>query len=185
MKRSFLGVSFLLSVSFFIFSAHLVYAHFPSTDGDMTVTLHVDPNDDPTAGKQAHLYFLFDDSTKKFALANCTCTVSITELDKQTNAYQLSALKNSKPSIWGASLPYVFTERNVYHIVLKGVPKKANAFQPFTVSWYFRVDTINPGLVQTQQGPSDIVVLVSALVVVVIGFGAFFWFFLRKGLTNT
>jgi hypothetical protein len=179
MRSYVFRLSILFSFFVFLFSTTIAYAHFPATDGNMTVTLHVDPNDDPIPGKQAHLYFLFDDATNRFKLANCTCTVSITELGKQTYIQQLSVLKSSKPSIWGASLPYIFPERNVYHIVLTGNPKKANEFQSFTLSWYFRVDTINPGLVQTQQGPPDIVVLLGALGVVILGL-IVFGFFIKK-----
>jgi len=165
--KTFLGILFV--VFLLLFSPAITYAHFPATDGDMTVTLHVDPNDDPTPEKQAHLYFLFDDTTKKFKLANCNCSVSVAELGKQTYTQKLSSPKSNKPSIWGASMPYIFPERNVYHIVLAGNPKKTNEFQPFTLSWYFRVDTINPGLVQVQQkGLPDIVVLLSAFGVGVI-----------------
>ena len=80
-------------------------------------------------------------------------------------------------------MPYIFPERNVYHIVLTGNPKKANEFQPFTLSWYFRVDTINPGLVQVQQkGPSDIEQLLGALGVVIVGL-IIFGFFIKRELT--
>jgi len=169
---------FLLISLLFLITVKPAEAHFPATDGDMTVTLHVDPNDDPTAGKQAHLYFLFDDDTNRFKLANCNCTVSVTELGKkQIYSQQLGAYKSSKPSIWGASLPYIFPERNVYKIVLTGNPQKTNEFQAFTLTWYFRVDTINPGLVQVQQkGPSDIEMLLGGLgigIIVLVLLGLF------------
>src|SRR5271156_4366379 len=118
MKRYIFSLSILALTILASFSPVPALAHFPATDGDMTVTLHVDPNDDPTPEKQAHLYFLFDDATNRFKLSTCTCTVSVTELGKQTYKQQLSSVKSSKPSIWGASLPYIFPERNVYHIVL-------------------------------------------------------------------
>ena len=162
MKR-YRGISiFLLVIFCFLFSSATTYAHFPVTDGDMTVTLHVDPNDDPVAGKQSHLFFLFDDATKKFDLADCNCSVSITELGGKTSTQKLIQSKASKLSIWGTSISYVFPERNVYHIVLTGNPIKQNAFKPFTVIWYFRVDTVNSGLVQPRQGIPDIVELVTA-----------------------
>lgn len=183
MKKTLLSI--FVIVSFFLFMPQQTFAHFPATDGDMTVTLHVDPNDDPLPGQQAHLYFLFNDKSKKFRLANCTCTVSIsyTEQGKQPYTQQLIENKDSKPSIWGANIPYIFPERNVYHIVLTGKPTTANTFKPFTVSWYFRVDTINPGLVQQPQGPSDIEQLLGALGAVIIGL-VIFGFFIKKEFTG-
>lgn len=182
MKKLF--TSLLLITLCFLLKPQLTFAHFPATDGDMTVTLHVDPNDDPTPEKQAHLYFLFNDKTHKFKLANCNCIVSVTELGGKPYTHKLSALKNSKSSIWGATMPYIFPERNVYHIVFTGKPTKVKAFQPFIVSWFFRVDTFNPGLVQTQKGIPDIVVLVGALMVVIVGLILFGLFIKREFSTS-
>jgi len=168
----------------FFFIVTPAEAHFPAKDGDMTVTLHVDPNDDPIPGKQAHLYFLFTDASNKFKLANCTCTVSVAEEGTSTHMQQqLNAYQSNKPSIWGASMPYTFPERNVYHIVLSGKPKKESEFEPFTVSWYFRVDTINPGLTQRRLGPSDIEVLLGAFGIGIIIL-VFIGLFIKKELSH-
>ena len=144
MKKYFLSLSILLSVCLFLFSPAITYAHFPATDGDMTVTLHVDPNDDPIPTKQANLYFLFDDKTKKFVLANCKCIVTVLEQGNQLYQKQLAADTSKIPSIWGARAPFIFPNRDVYQISLIGEPKTKNAFQPFSLQWNFRVDLYPP-----------------------------------------
>lgn len=166
----------------FFFIPTPVYAHFSETDGTMTVTLHVSPHDDPTAGKQAQLYFLFNDASKKFTFAECTCVVSITEAKKQTYKKELSDTPHNNKSIWGINMPYIFPFRNIYHIVLSGTPKKANAFQPFTVSWDFRVDPVHHGIVEEKEeakGLPDSVILLSALAVAIIGL-ILFGLFIKK-----
>jgi hypothetical protein len=144
MKKYFFGLGILFSVCLFLFSPVVTYAHFPATDGNMTVTLHVDPDDDPVPTKQANLYFLFDDKTKKFTLANCNCVVTVTEQGKQIYQKSLAAYTSKTPSIWGAHAPFIFPNRDVYQISLKGEPKTKNAFQPFSLTWNFRVDQYPP-----------------------------------------
>lgn len=133
-----------------------VSAHFLNTVGDIGITLHVDPDDDPIPGKQAYLYFLFNNN---FNLGACNCTITIKEQGKQIFQQQLVKEKVSKSSIWGTSIPYVFPQNDVYQIILSGQPKIKNIFQPFTTSWYFRVDSENPGLVKAPH--SDIYTLLA------------------------
>lgn len=142
MKKYFLSLSILFSVCLSLFSPVITYAHFPATDADMTVTLHVDPNDDPVPTKQANLYFLFDDKIKKFRLSQCNCIVTVTQQGNQL--YQKSLVANTGNSIWGARVPFIFPNRDVYQISLKGEPKTKNAFQRFSLQWNFRVDQYPP-----------------------------------------
>ena len=117
-----------------------VQAHVLKTDGNIGVVFHVDPDDDPIPGQTANLYFLIDDKTKKFDLAKCQCTVSLIEQGKPISSQPLTANNETKPSIWGASMSYIFPSRDVYQIILKGTPIEPNTFQAFNLSWEFRVD---------------------------------------------
>jgi len=140
MKKYFLAILSFVLVSTFLFHPQSVYAHFPATDGNMTVTLHVDPDDDPVPGQDATINFLFDDSTNLFHIADCECLVTIAE--QGNPLYQNSQIGNKSAlnSIWNASIPFVFPKRDVYEISLSGKPKDKNAFQAFSVHWFFRVD---------------------------------------------
>jgi len=126
----------------------------------MTVTFHVAPNDNPIQSNK-HTYISSLRMHKQFSLAQCRCTVTISEQGKQIYKQQLVEKKESKPNIWGTSMSYIFPQQDVYHVVITGTPKIAKAFQPFTISWYFRVDTNSPGIVP--EPPSDIPVLVATL----------------------
>jgi hypothetical protein len=134
---------------------HTVYAHFPKTDGTITVVLHVDPNDDPIPGEQAHLYFLFKDTDKKFQLSSCNCIVTVSEDGKEILHKQLTETRDNKASIWGANIPFTFPDRNVYQITLSGNSIPQDSFQSFKLSWYFRVDENNILGASTQENSSD------------------------------
>lgn len=126
-------LSFLLIFLFFFFPL-TTYAHFIETDGSISVTLHVDPNDNPKPGKQANLYFLFSDTAKEFSLKDCNCFLTVTEQDKQIFRQALTERKSAHLSVWGTYIPFIFPKNDVYHIALSGKPVSQNAFQPFSVS---------------------------------------------------
>lgn len=166
----------LFSIFLLVFPQH-AFAHFPVTDGNITITLHVDPNDDPIPGQPAHLYFLFNfnNPTKKFSIRDCNCIVTVSEEGKQILQQKLLDKNNPHLSVWGANMPIVFPERDVYVISIKGDPVTLGNFKSFNLSWNFRVDTSGSGLVR--PGPSDIQVLLIALVVglfILAGIGIFF-----------
>jgi hypothetical protein len=143
------GLFFFL-FCFFLFP-QVSYAHFPATDGNMTVVLHVDPYDDPVPGQKAVLHFLFTDSKEHFTLEKCACTVTISEEGQQLFSKQFTNSGNPIKVLWGNAVPFIFPNRDVYTIKLVGKPKVKNAFQPFELKWYFRVDQYP----QTGQGQND------------------------------
>lgn len=152
MKKYSLPLFIFLLVFAFILHPQSAYAHFPATDGDMTVTLHVDPDDDPIPGQKAIINFLFDDSTNRFQIEQCQCSLTIAEQGFTLYSNTHLASKDATNSIWNASLPYIFPKRDVYEIILSGKPKGKIDFQSFTVHWFFRVDQFPQGQV---LGTSD------------------------------
>jgi hypothetical protein len=136
MKKS---VLFLILSVIFLGIAKPAEAHFLATDGNIGAILHVDPNDSPVAGSQASFFFEFKDKQNKFKPENCNCTFEIDENGK-TIFYQLLFQSNSNPNLSNASVFYTFPRIDVYEIKVVGNPEIPNAFQPFTLKWYFRVD---------------------------------------------
>lgn len=177
MKKAVFCILFL--ILFFI--PQSAYAHFTETDGPIAVTLHIDPNDNPIPGKKANLYFLFTDKTKAFHIIECNCTVIVTEQGKQIFQKPLSEQKSSHLSVWGTYIPMVFPHNDSYHISLTGKPQMKGSFPSFSVSWDFRVDPKNPGIIDDDDvkpsGLSDIQMLIGAWVLgilVLAGIGIFF-----------
>lgn len=151
------------------------YAHFPQTDGDIQVTLHIEPDDNPIPGDPATLYFIFEDAVKKFQLKNCDCRISLIEQNKTLLSQKLSSQKLPH-SVYTSGASFIFPVYDVYKITLTGRPTFKNAFQPFTLSWYFRVDPDTPGEV---QGLSDIQIILLVMAALII-FGVLFGLFLKK-----
>ena len=131
-----LGAAFLVILGTILLRAPVALAHFPATDKAMTVTLHIDPGDQPIAGQPAVLNFIYDDQLGKFTFQKCTCTVSIYEQGRQLFSGPSDA---DSTGVFGSSLPYIFGKADVYTIDLSGAPKDSGDFVPFKVSWNIRV----------------------------------------------
>jgi hypothetical protein len=159
------------------------WAHVTNTDGDISVTIHIDPDDNPVPGEPAKLFFLFSDATKKFQLTNCLCVISISEQGKQLTQMALTDKQTNKPSVWGTSLPYTFPQSGIYHIALIGKPKHALAFQPFKLSWDFRVDPAGTAGYVPQR-PSDVPALLGITAGAIIFFVLFGWF-IKKAIIDS
>jgi hypothetical protein len=112
-----------------------VQAHFLAIDGNIGVTLHVDPNDDPVANQPATFFFDVADKAGKFTLANCTCQASLLQNGKQIYTQSIAATGFTQ-----AGFGYTFTSPGVYGVRLVGTPLTSNAFQPFTINWNIRAE---------------------------------------------
>lgn len=136
----------LFSLFFFICSALLLpqitNAHFLETDNNIGAILHVDPNDDPTVGKQASFFFDFKDKQNKFRADSCNCVFLIKENGKEIFSQPLFQ-NNATPSLENTSVFYTFPKIDVYEVVVSGKPTVSGTFQSFRLSWNFRIDQQN------------------------------------------
>lgn len=116
-----------------------VEAHFLAIDKHIGAVLHVDPNDEPIVGSQTSFFFEFKDKENKFISQNCNCTFIISENGKDIFSQPLFQ-NNTNPALTNASVFYTFPQKDVYVVTIVGKPLSPNAFQPFTLTWNFRVD---------------------------------------------
>jgi hypothetical protein len=138
-KKYFLFYSsFILIGWFFIFPSR-AFAHFSANDKNVTVVMHVKPDDSPIPGQPVTLYFLVNDPDNPFKLSQCDCNLSITEQGKQIFSQSLHMQAETKPSIWEIQVPFNFPKKDTYKIELIGNPVDSAVFQPFVVSWDFTV----------------------------------------------
>lgn len=180
--------SILLLGFAFLFVPRIAYAHFYAIDKTITVILHVDPNDSPVPEENATLYFDIGDATKRFKLTNCDCILTITEGGKQLYQSAIKEQKDKNFSIWGSNVPFIFPQRDVYHIMLSGKPLSGSTFQSFTVAWYFRVDQyppVSPVILQTQalhkQSDPTFIYFAVGFVSIILLFGiGVFWIVRRS-----
>jgi hypothetical protein len=103
-------------------------------DGTISAILHVDPNDEPVSGVPTTYILFMDDSTGRFSLPQCNCTVSVKE-NGQTIA--VSSLLDGSDGIIGGDV--TFPRPDVYELTFNGTPTTADAFQPFTLDYLERV----------------------------------------------
>ncbi len=114
-------------------------AHFSVTDKNITVTLHMDPDDDPIISQESALHFEIYDTANKFNAADCNCTVIVLEGSKQLLRASPEALDPAH-SIYSFDQKFIFPEKGLYTIKINGAPRTSGAFQNFAASYDFRVD---------------------------------------------
>lgn len=148
-------------------------AHVRKTDGSITVLFHADPTDDPVAGQPAELYFGITDTTGRFSMDECNCSLTIANGEKQILNTILST-SVSNPSIFNFSVPFIFPEASVYQIIMTGTPKVKGAFQDFSVTYDLNVKrgsadvaASNGGAVMNDQGWTSYLGLGGAILVVI------------------
>ncbi len=127
-RCSLLVVAFLFAGVFF---SSLVSAHAFETDGNMTVILHVEPDDSPRAGQKQQLVFFYKDATQQFTSKNCNCRVTITRPDGSTSYSGLAQASGAQSN----ELSYTFQSSAVYGLTLSGTPRSAGSFQPFVIRY--------------------------------------------------
>lgn len=115
-------------------------AHTLKTDGTISAVLHFQPDDDPVSEKPTEYILFLNDSTKRFSMAECNCTIAIKKDGKTISA---SPLRLNSQNIIGGTI--TFRQAGAYEVVFQGSPIKTDTFQPFTLSYLERV-VPNPGV---------------------------------------
>lgn len=135
MKRWwFAGCLSLLAV--FVVPA-VASAHILKTDGHITTILHTEPDDDSLiTGIPSKYTVFFNDDTGKFHLSQCDCTVAITEQQKLLTVQPLAVTSDGISS----DNTFTFPKPGGYALVVSGMPKTSNSFQPFTITYALQVD---------------------------------------------
>jgi hypothetical protein len=116
----------------------LTQAHEIQDDGDMSVLLHMEPEDSPIVGQEATLYFSFTEASDKFKVLDCDCELKITDGNAQVKSLALSEVAES----FGANVyttNVTFPKKGVYTVDLAGKSKTA-AFADFHVDWFVRIE---------------------------------------------
>lgn len=160
-------ILFLLVSIIALHQPPIASAHFLETDNNIGAVLHVDPNDDPIAKSPAAFFFAFKDKQNKFQPKNCDCTFLIYEHGNEIFSQPLFA-NNDTPSLSNASIFYTFPKIDVYEVVVTGEPFTKGSFQPFTLTWNFRVDqTASPSSSANQAKSNGVLFIVLLLISII------------------
>ena len=130
-KVSVIICSILLSVTILVNPAS---AHVLKTSGTIGAVLHIEPDDNPTAGATTTYQLAFADTAHNFMLSGCDCQVSVRLNGVTIDSNQLIA---SSPLI--STNTYTFEKPGVYTLNVKGTPKPNAIFNPFSLSYEVRV----------------------------------------------
>lgn len=109
-------------------------AHIIESDGAMSVTLHIQPQDYPVINVPQTLEFIYGQPNGKFDARTCTCTMTLLRNDKQIFQKVVPPVNN-----YFGKLTYTFHQTGVYTILLSGVPKSYDNFSPFNLNFNIRV----------------------------------------------
>lgn len=137
LKRLLSGISLTLLI--LIFAPAVASAHVLKVDGSIGAVLHINPDDNPTTGKPTDYTLSFDDSTNRFDVLKCNCSVQIIEQGKVIATKSLAQTDYE----FSENL-YTFPQAAVYTMRFIGTPKKPGAFQPFTLNYEVRVESGRP-----------------------------------------
>jgi len=117
-----------------------VYAHTVEVAADVGGTLHIEPNDNPKAGKSSQTWIaLTRQGGKLIPLKDCNCQIAVYIKPRVKGSPPLlkPALKpistSQYPGIPGADI--VFPKLGNYEIELSGTPKVNANFKPFKLTF--------------------------------------------------
>jgi hypothetical protein len=116
----------------------LAAAHEVQNDGNMSVLLHMEPQDSPIVGQEATLYFSFTEASDKFQVLDCDCQLKISNGNNVVKSLALSEVAES----FGANVyttTVTFPKKGVYTVDLAGKSKTA-AFADFHLNWFVRIE---------------------------------------------
>jgi hypothetical protein len=169
-KRLFFSVLFLLLL------VPAAYAHVYKTDGNITVFMHVDPNDAPVAGDEARFLVNIQDTQNRFNPTYCNCTLII-----QSEGNDIAQI----PIITDGSynnMNFVFPSSGGYILKVIGKPTTPGAFQEFQVTYEYYVKSKLAGAEPSAGNPTrdyfPYIILIAGMLIVI-------WFFAGRGGKNS
>lgn len=109
-------------------------AHTLKTDGTISAVLHFQPDDDPMSNKPSEYILFLNDSTKRFSLGDCNCTITI---KKDGKTMSTSPMQLNTQGVIGGSI--TFAEAGAYEVIFEGSPHKKDTFQPFSLRYLEQV----------------------------------------------
>lgn len=154
--RQFITYAISMICAVIILFAPAASAHTLKTDGTISAVLHFQPDDDPISNKPTEYILFLNDSTKRFSIADCDCTIGVKKNGKTVSS---EPMRLNSQNIIGGSL--TFTEAGAYEVIFQGTPTKNGTFQPFTLKYPEQV-ALNPN---AKHPSPSFVIGMSALVV--------------------
>jgi hypothetical protein len=158
-------------------------AHIAKNDGNITVTLHINPEDYPVINVPQELTFIYGTLQDGFNANNCDCKMEM----KDSNGALV--LKKDVPATgnYFGEIPYTFRNTGVYRIYLSGRPTTPKGFQPFSFNYSIRVALAVPG--GTPAPPPEslikkIAIIAGVSAIILLALGAVVYQIIRDSREN-
>jgi len=132
-------VIFLASCAMLLVFAAPVSAHFWQSAGPSTVLLHIVPDDDPIIGEPADLFFSFNNLAGTFDPSKYNFFISISDERGTLFTSNLSLIEGTKPTLFERHIPFTFSQKGVYTIILTAIPA-SSTLKEFNVQYQAQVD---------------------------------------------
>ncbi len=130
-KRILLVVVALLAIT--VVGAKTVYAHELQSEGSVHVIMHINPDDNPIAGKQSTLVFYVFDDQENFSGTHCACNVGVTMDGTKLLSKPINI--GDKGFNHVGELPFSFPMLGDYQINFSGKPIDGSSFQTFNLNY--------------------------------------------------
>jgi len=153
-----------------------IHAHVLLTDGNIGVTMHIDPDDAPVAGTPSRFIFWFKDTTGHLDPARCKGSFTITSGDWMVNSQPLFAQINSGLV---SVHEFTFEKPGVYTVRVSGYPMGTVSFQPFLLEFKVRVG-VGSRVAQSSVSQNWFIEHAPHLVVGILGGALILWFGFRR-----
>lgn len=157
--KTFIALLLFIFFTTFLF-AQRAEAHVLKTDNAIGAILHIDPEDDPIAGKPSNFFFALKDKQNHFATTDCNCTITIKQNGKILTQQTTTADPQNKTTI---IFTYTLPQKNIYEVILNGKPKNKNTFQSFSLTYDIRVDREKQETDKPQSTPLLMIILGSII----------------------
>ena len=133
MQRASLVVLFCLAAV--LFGASAAFAHDRETNNGVSITVHIDPDDEPVATQPATIVVEKVESRAKFTWATCRCMWKIADSSGSV-VYQAKAK---------AKTSFVFPAEGAYQLTLSGRVKATKTrWRAFKINYAWRADAPTP-----------------------------------------
>lgn len=149
MSRSRSLITFILMVPILL-TPLPASAHTLKVDGQIGVTLHVDPDDEPVASEMSTFFISIQDKSGAFNPTGCRCTI-----DVLYNGGVIDSLPFTPDAKGAASTMYSFPQSGRYSLTIVGTSQRLDELSSFTTTFTYQVKPGKSDLAAIERSPAE------------------------------
>ncbi len=118
-----------------------VFAHFMRANDGISLSIHLEPDDEPYANQETKIRFIFTDKNEKLVLNNCDCWVWVMQDDTIID-HKLMEVEDDQNGNQIGRIISTFPQKGVYKVKIQGEPIVSKDFSAFHFEYDVRVDRV-------------------------------------------